>query len=312
MTNASDMSHPVIGRRTVLAMGASGAALAAAFGDAAPTLAQAGPAPAPAAAPASPGRVVVERLDGGVLTIGIDRAEAQNRFDPAIIIGLGKAYHQLDHDEALRVGVLYGKGVDFCLGLDVPAYLAGLASGQLPVKDPDFVHPFGLVEPYRAKPLVVAVQGGTKLGGHELFLAADLRVAASDTVFSQAEVSRGAFPGGGATVRFVRDAGWANAMRYMLTGDEWGAEEARRMGLVQEIVPPGQQLERAVALAKKIAAGAPLGVRATRASAHQALSSEDAALAAISPEFRRILQSEDAKEARRAREEGRVPVFRGL
>jgi len=310
MTKASDMSRPVIGRRAVLAMGASGAALAAAFADAVPALAQAGRAPAPAAAPA--GRVVVERLDGGVLTIGIDRAEAQNRFDPAIIIGLGKAYHQLDHDEALRVGVLYGKGADFSLGLDVPAYVAGLASGQLPVKDPDFVHPFGLVEPYRAKPLVVAVQGGTKLGGHELFLAADLRVAASDAVFSQAEVSRGAFPGGGATVRFVRDAGWANAMRYMLTGDEWGAEEARRMGLVQEIVAPGQQLERAVALAKKIAAGAPLGVRATRASAHQALSSEDAALAAILPEFRRILQSEDAKEARRAREEGRVPVFRGL
>ena len=131
-------------------------------------------------------------------------------------------------------------------------------------------------------------------------------------MFSQAEISRGVFPGGGATVRFVREAGWGNAMRYMLTGDEWGAEEARRMGLVQDVVPPGRQLDRALELAKKIAAGAPLGVRATRALAHQALAAEDAALAAISPEFRRVLQSEDAKEGRRARDEGRAPVFHGL
>jgi enoyl-CoA hydratase len=309
MTVASDMTRLVIARRALLAMGVGGAALATAIADAPPTRAEGQPA---AASPPAPGRVAVEQREGGVLLIGIDRAAAQNRLDPPIILGLGKAYHLLDHDDGLRVGVLHGMGADFCIGLDLPAYLAGVASGAIPVKDPDFINPLDLVAPYRAKPLVVAVQGGTKLVGHELLLAADVRVAASDTVFSQAEIARGAFPGGGATVRFVREAGWGNAMRYMLTGDEWGAEEARRIGIVQEVVPPGRQLDRAIELARKIASGAPLGVRAARASAHQALVAEDAALAAISPEFRRILQSEDVKEARRAREEGRAPVFRGL
>ena len=67
------------------------------------------------------------------------------------------------------------------------------------------------------------MQGGAKYGGHELFLASDIRVAATDAAFSQGEVARGVFPGGGATVRFPREVGWGNAMRYMLTGDEWGA-----------------------------------------------------------------------------------------
>jgi enoyl-CoA hydratase/carnithine racemase len=102
-------------------------------------------------------------------------------------------------------------------------------------------------------------------------------------------------------------------MRYMLTGDEWGAEEARHLGLVQDIVPPGKQLDHAVELARKIAAAAPLGVRATMVSSRQALSAEEAkALSDVQAEFVKIIQTEDAKEARRALQEGRKPVYRGL
>jgi hypothetical protein len=98
-------------------------------------------------------------------------------------------------------------------------------------------------------------------------LAADLRIAAQDAVFNQGEVTAASFPGGGATVRFVREAGWGNAMRYMLTGEDWQTDEAYRMGLVQIITPPGQQFDRAVDLAKHIAAYAPLGVQALLGSA---------------------------------------------
>jgi enoyl-CoA hydratase/carnithine racemase len=267
----------------------------------------------PAAPVAAAGRVVFERLDGGVLLIGLDRPPAQNRLDPPMIIGVGKALYQLDHDDELRVAVLHGSGRDFCMGIDPPAFIAAVQAGILPVKDPDFISILGLFPPLRSKPLLAAVQGGTQFAGHEYFLAADIRVAASDTIFRQAEVTRGTFPGGGATVRFTREAGWGNAMRYMLTGDEWGAEEARRMGLVQAIVPPGQQLDAAVALAKKIAAAAPLGVRATLASAHQALAADEAAaLAAVQPVFAQLQLSEDFKEFQRALNEKRAPVYRGL
>jgi enoyl-CoA hydratase/carnithine racemase len=308
----------LIERRQFFGIGA-GAAVLASTGTA---LAQAGqPSPAPQAAnptnpgaanpgAADPGKVAIERR-AGVVLLGIDRPNAQNRMSPEILIGLGKALHQFEHDDALRVAVVHGIGRDFCLGVDLPAFAAAQASGVLPPKDPDYINPLGLRPPYRSKPVVVAVHGGTKYAGHELFLAADIRIAANDTVFSQGEVGRGIFPGGGATIRFPREAGWGNAMRYMLTGEEWGPEEARRMGLVQEVTDPGKQLERAIAIAERISANAPLGVRATLASAHQAIANEDAAFAALQTEFPRILQSNDAKEFQKALREGRRPAFLG-
>jgi hypothetical protein len=83
----------------------------------------------------------------------------------------------------------------------------------------------------------------------ELHLVADIRIASADVRFGQDENTHGRFPGGGSTIRFVREACWGNAMRYMLTGDHWGAEEALRMGVIQEIAPdPGQALEAALAI----------------------------------------------------------------
>jgi enoyl-CoA hydratase/carnithine racemase len=301
-----------IDRRSLLAAGTVSIA-AAAMGIAAaePAFAQATPpAASPAQQPPASGKVTLDRLPGGILLIGIDRPQTKNRIDPPIIIGLGKAYYQLDHDDSLRVAVLHGVGADFVTGLDVPAFVAATAAGILPPKDADYVNPVGIGPP-RLKPLVVAVQGATYTVGHEFFLAADVRIAASDSVFGQFEVAFGSFPAGGGTVRFTREAGWGNAMRYMLTGDKWNADEAYRMGLVQEVTPVGKQLDRATEIAKKIAAAAPLGARATLASAHQTLANEDAVLAALRPEFQRLLQTEDAKEARAALQQGRAPVFQG-
>ena len=314
MANEINARRPGFDRRNFIVGGAGAAAFVAGLDNATTAFAQAGQSPAsgPPSPPqsAAPGRVVVERR-GAVLLIGIDRPQTQNRMDPPVIIGLGKAYYQLEHDDELRVAVLHGLGPNFCMGVDLPAFLAGQKAGILPPKDPDYIGALGLRPPLRTKPVVVAAQGGTQAAGHELFLAADIRVTASDARFAQPEVTRGIFPGGGATIRMTREAGWGNAMRYMLTGEEWGADEARRLGLVQEVTPPGKQLDRAIELAEKIAAAAPLGVRATLASAHQLISGEEAALQALAAEFQRVNQSEDAKEGQSAFREGRKPVFRG-
>ncbi len=312
MDDRNDTPPLGIDRRDFMVTGVGAASLAVGImGISGAALAQAGPSSAAASPPAGPGRVVVERR-GAILLIGIDRPQAQNRLDAPIVIGLGKAYYQFEHDDELRVAVLHGIGPDFCAGLDVPAFAAAQAAGILPTKDPDFINPLGLRPPVRAKPVVVAVQGLTTSVGDELFLAADIRVAASDTVFGQLEVTRGVFPAGGATIRLTREAGWGNAMFHMLTGEKWDAEEARRMGLVQAVTPPGKQLDRAIEIATKVAAAAPLGVRATLASAHQAISGEDSAMLALQSAFAKILQSEDAKEAQRAVQERRAPVYRGL
>jgi enoyl-CoA hydratase/carnithine racemase len=302
--------RPSLARRDLIGIGTNAVVLAAGFNGNAQAQTAQRPLPPPSSPRAKPGRIAIEKR-GAVLLIGIDRAEVLNRLDPPILIGLGKAYYQLEHDDELRVGVLYALGPDFSYGLDVPAYLAAVAAGIFPMKESDYLDPWGRTAPFRTKPVVAAVQGAAWAGGHELFLAADIRVAASDANFSHPEVTVGLFPAGGATVRFVHEAGWANAMRYMLTGDQWDAEEARRLGLVQEITAPGKQLDRAIELAQKIATAAPLGVRATIASAHQSLAGEEAAFAAARMEFAHLLRSEDSKESTRAREEGRAPVFQG-
>ncbi len=298
-----------IARRDIILAGAGATAFAAVALAGSPALAQNAPPPP------APGKVALERR-GAILLVGLDRAHFQNRLDPAMLYAINKAYNELEHDDALRVAVLHGIGPDFCLGGDVAALAAGFAAGTFPFKDPDYINAFNFGPPndkqVRTKPVIVAAHGGTKFGGHELFLACDIRVAASDTVFGQAEVTRGVFPGAGGAIRMSREAGWGNAMLHLLTGEEWTAEEAYRLGLVQAVTPPGRQLDRALEIAAKVAAAAPLGVRATLASAHLAISGEAAAFAALPANFRNILQSKDAKEAQRATAEHRAPVFHGI
>jgi enoyl-CoA hydratase len=297
-----------IARRDVLALFGTAAGLAAAG----PAFAQS--APANGAAPVQPqgkSTVSLDRLPNGVLLIGIDRAEAQNRIDIPTFGALGRAYYEFEHDNDLRVAVLYGKGADFSQGLDLASWGAGLRAGPFQAP-PNFLDPLGTAGPERSKPLIVAVQGRVTRIAHELFLAADLRVAAQDSVFNQGEVTAASFPGGGASIRFVREAGWGNAMRYMLTGQDWRAEDAYRMGLVQELTAPGKQLDRAVEFAKQIAGAAPLGVHALLASARRAQNEgEKLALATLQPEFGRLLRSEDRQEYIRSLGENRAPVYVG-
>ena len=300
--------HYRVHRRAFLAAGAAATVLAGSrtsFAQNQPPVAS-----PPTSRGAMPNNVKVDRLNGSILLIGI--RQESNRVELSSVIGLGRLLYMLDHDEALRVAVLYAQGPDFVGGiLDAESWAPVLRTGRFP-ETPEFINPVGTVPPHRAKPVVVAVQGKCQGAGHELFLAADVRVAASDTVFAQGEVTRGHFPAGGATIAFVREAGWGNAMRYMLTGDEWGADEAYRMGLVQYVTPPGKQLDRAIEVARKIAAAAPLGIRATLGSARHALNDgQGAAFAALLPELGQLAQSEDHDEYFRALQEKRAPAYRG-
>ena len=309
MADKHRMAPEGVARRDLMMATGGIAALVAGIAGSGTAFAQTAASPASPSSP-SPGGVVTERR-GAVLTIGLDLTQAQDRLTPPAIIGLGKAIYQLEQDDGLRVAVLHSIGTNFCVGLDVPAFAAAQAAGTLPPKDPDFINPLGLRPPIRTKPVVVAVQGRAFSVGNELVLAADIRVAAQDAVFAQLEVTRGVFPAGGATVRLTREAGWGNAMFHMLTGEEWNAGEAFRLGLVQEVTASGKQLDRAIEIANKVAAAAPLGVRAALASAHQAVSGEDAALQALGPVFAKLIQSDDVKESARAAQEHRAPVFQG-
>jgi enoyl-CoA hydratase len=261
---------------------------------------------------ASGGTLTVERR-GQVALFGLNRPEIQNRIDPITFRALAAAYYEYDHDPSLRAAVLFGHGEHFSRGIDVDAFKSVVATLQPWIPAPKTIDPLAKRQPFLSKPLVVAVHGDTWNMGHELFLVADIRVAAADTNFGQDENTDGRFPGGGSTIRFVREAGWANAMRYMLTGDHWTAAEAYRMGIAQEVQrTPDAALQRAIELADKIAACGPLGIKTTLASAHLAVDPAEAvALAQLDAQFGALFHTRDFQEGRDAEAEGRRLVYEG-
>ena len=256
--------------------------------------------------------ITVERRDDIVL-VGLNRPFIQNRLDPPTRVRLAETFYQYEHDPSLRAAVLFGHGDNFSRGIDVDASQAAIIAGRRTLNATNVLDPLGKALPHRTKPVVVAVHGDTWNLGHELYLASDVRVAAADTRFGQDENTHGRFPGGGATVRFVREAGWGNAMRYMLTGDHWSAEESYRMGITQQIAPtPAAALELGTEMAQKIAACAPLSIAATLVSAHQVIDPVEAdALSKLDAAYSALYRTQDFLEGRRAEAEGRPPKYQG-
>jgi len=261
---------------------------------------------------------------GHILLIGLDRAAKRNAFTTTMLAELAAAYGRLEAEPDVRVGVLYAHGDHFTGGLDLaevgPAVAAGrpltpVASDGAPGTAPEALDPLDLFdapERRRKKPLVCAVQGICFTIGIELMLAADVVVAAAGTRFAQMEVRRGIMPFGGATMRMPAAAGWSRAMKWLLTGDELGADEALAMGLVAEVVPDGTQLERALAIADRIASRAPLAVQATLAHARlYAESGREAAVAALMGMARPLFATEDAREGVMSFLERREATFKG-
>jgi enoyl-CoA hydratase len=162
------------------------------------------------------------------------------------------------------------------------------------------------------KPRITALQGITFTIGIEIALGGDIVVAASDVRMCQLEPKRGLAPLGGATVRYVQRAGWGNAMYHLLRADEFGADEAYRMGLVQEIVEPGRQRERAIELARELLQCSPTALRHTIANARVALDENElAAIAAIPAMDRAVQATEDFKEGIASFVERRPATFTG-
>ncbi len=256
--------------------------------------------------------ITVERR-GDIVLVGLNRPFIQNRLDPPTRTRLAETFYQYEHDPSLRALVLFGHGENFSRGIDVDASQVGIIAGQRAASTAPKIDVLGNGQPRRSKPVVVVVHGDTWNLGHEIYLAGDVRVAAANTRFGQDENTHGRFPGGGATVRFVREAGWGNAMRYMLTGDHWSADESYRMGITQQIAPsPAAALEAGIAIARKIAACAPLSIKATLASAHQVVDPAEAdALSKLGAQYSALYRTEDFVEGRRAEAEGRPPHYKG-
>ncbi len=260
--------------------------------------------------------LVAERVrtirDGHVLIIELNRPDKKNAADFAWLQGLSLALGELDADPQLRVGVVRAVGGNFTAGLDLADIAPRIRDGQL------HLVPDGGCDPWRMgngpecrKPVVVAIDGICFTLGIEFALASDYVVSTPEAEFGQIEVARGIMPFGGATLRLPARIGWGEAMRWMLGAERVSAADAHRVGFVNELVPADRLHDRALEVASRIAAQAPLAVQATLANARAAQANPAAASAALPAELARLMGTNDAAVAIQAYLSGQPAEFTG-
>ncbi len=247
--------------------------------------------------------------DGRIFKITIDNPAKKNSFSPLMMEQLSDALTELHDNDAYWAGVICAEGKEFTAGLDMPKFF-GPNAEKRNVKEGN-VDVFGLSKRCK-KPIVTATQGIVYTIGIELMLSGDIVVAADDSRFCQMEAKRGIAPLGGAHFRFLSRAGWGNAMYHLFLCDEFNAQRAREIGLIQEVVPAGQQISRAMEIAATIARNAPLGIQITKEAALKYVEHGEAAAIAHIPTIRdRVLKSADAREGIQSFVERRPAVFEG-
>lgn len=255
-----------------------------------------------------PGEVTL-RIEGRIAVITVENEAKKNSYSPEMMDQLSDHLTTFEDDDDLWVAVFCSAGKDTTAGLDMPKFFGPTATVK--PRDPAKVDPFGLGRRC-TKPVIAVVQGLTFTVGIEMMLAADIVVAADTAQFQQLESKRGIAPIGGAHFRYLTRTGWGNAMYHLFLCDRFDADTALRMGFVQEVVPVGQQFDRAMDLAKQICTNAPLGIRATKIGAMAFLdAAEQAAIAQIPVIREKVMNSEDCREGIQSFIERRDAVFQG-
>jgi enoyl-CoA hydratase len=210
--------------------------------------------------------VLTETL-GPVLVITINRPEVRNAVDAPTAAGLLAAFERLESDDDLSVAILTGAGGTFCAGADLKAISRG--DGNRIEADMSLPGPMGPTRMTLSKPTIAAVEGHAVAGGLELAMFCDLRVAARDAVFGVYCRRWGVPLIDGGTVRLSRMLGHSHALDLILTGRGVSGDEARMMGLANQLCEPGEALDTALDLARSLAEFPQLCMNADRRSSYE-------------------------------------------
>lgn len=244
----------------------------------------------------------------GVLLINLHRPRQLNALSGALLSELAAALTEAEGNEDVRCVVLIGSQKAFSAGADIKEMLA---HGMAAIDNRARQSAWHAIESFR-KPLIAAVTGIAFGGGHELVMLADIVIAADNARFAQPEINIGILPGDGATQRLTRQIGKSMAMKLVLTGEAITAATARELGLVAEVVPLAETLERALELAATIATKPPVAARLAKQAVLGAYETTlSAGLAAERQAIRLAFATADREEGMRAFAEKRPPKFTG-
>ncbi|HZU72540.1 MAG TPA: crotonase/enoyl-CoA hydratase family protein [Acidimicrobiales bacterium] len=245
---------------------------------------------------------------GRVAVLTINRPEARNAVNGDVASGMEAAIDRLEESDDVWVGIVTGQGPVFSAGADLKAIASGQAAALQTAKG-GFA---GIATRQRLKPIIAAVDGPALAGGCEIVLSCDLVVASTAAAFGLPEVKRSLVAGAGGLFRLPRVLPRAVAMEVALTGDPITAERAYALGMINELVEPGQAVEAAMALAERICANAPIAVRESRQIVLAAGGANDDELWRLTNQaFAKVASTEDFAEGPRAFIEKRPPAWKG-
>ena len=256
--------------------------------------------------------IVLFEKRGRIGIITLNRPEARNAVNGDVASGVEAALDAIEADDDIWVGIVTANTAGqekpvFCAGADLKAINSGNAGG-LSTKRGGFA---GIAYRERRKPIIVAVDGLATAGGCEIVLSCDLVVASNRSSFGLAEVKRNLIAGAGGLFRLPRAIGRSAALEIILTGEPLAAQRAYELGLVNHVVTPDQVMPKALEIAERICAAAPLAVWASRkvvlASAYE---DDETLINMTNAEFGAIMASEDTKEGLNAFIEKRLPSWK--
>ncbi len=249
----------------------------------------------------------------------LNRPEVHNAIDPETAVQLYEAWQDFRDDADCRCAIITGAGhKSFCAGMDLGKMIPLHTGARVPqseaekavVQDPKLTDYASLRDFELYKPVISAINGFAIAGGMEIVQATDIRIAAESARFGLQEVKWAIFPKGGSTVRLPRQVPYCRAMEILLTGELFSAREALEMGFVNKVVPDGELMPAAEAIARKIIANGPLAVRAIKEAVIRNIGlTVGEGLALESRIAEPVYRSQDAKEGPLAFVEKREPRY---
>lgn len=248
--------------------------------------------------------------DDNVVTLALNRPEKLNSVNAQVKADIRRALRECREDKEIRVVIFTGNEKVFCAGAAIEELKANKSTHEIYKFSRDFQGLFEEVKHF-PRPTIAAVNGYALGGGCELALACDLCIASENARFGLPEIALGAIPAAGGTQRLPRAIGLAKAKEMLFTGEPISAQEALRIGLVNKVVP-GDSLQEAKAMAKKLAAKPILALEAIKTAVDTGLNLDiTSAMEVEARAFATLFSSHDFKEGTTAFVEKRVPVFNG-